>query len=69
MLKGGKKSVWRKEKEENGLAMELRNFASSVESIENVKIRIYSEEFILRKPICSPIQCKKYDLYQFLNTI
>lgn len=47
---------------ENGLATELRNFASSVESISNLNVRVYGDEFILRKPVCSTIQCKKYDL-------
>ena len=47
---------------ENGLALELRNFASSIDLIDNVNVRIYGDEFILRKPICSTIQCKKYDL-------
>ena len=47
---------------ENGLASELRQFASSIESLDNFYLRIYSDEFIFRRPNCSTIQCRKYDL-------
>lgn len=49
---------------ENGLAAELKKFSSSLNSYSNLttKIRIYSDEFIIQKPNCSPIKCKNYDL-------
>jgi DNA-directed RNA polymerase beta subunit len=47
---------------EYGLSEELRNFASAINSNTNLNIRIYSEEFVLKKPRYSALQCKKYDL-------
>jgi len=49
---------------ENGLPIELKKFASSLDTYDTlpIKIRIYSDEFILQKPLCSPLHCKKYDL-------
>jgi DNA-directed RNA polymerase beta subunit len=47
---------------EYGLSEELRNFASAINSNTNLNIRIYSEEFVFKKPRYSALQCKKYDL-------
>lgn len=50
---------------ENGLSVELRKFSSSFHYLTNqlaIDVRVYSDEFILQKPACSPNQCKNYDL-------
>ena len=44
---------------ENGLANELRAFSARLNS---KTIRIYHDEFILKKPKYSALYCKKYDL-------
>ena len=49
---------------ESGLSQELRKYASLLDLINNSsrKIRAYSDEFVLRRPKCSPVECKRYDL-------
>ena len=47
---------------EYGLSDELRNFASALNLNEKLNIRVYSEEFVLKRPKYSSVQCKRYDL-------
>ena len=47
---------------EYGLSDELRNFASAINLNEKLNIRVYSEEFVLKRPKYSSVQCKRYDL-------
>ena len=47
---------------ESGLSDELRNFSSALNLNQKLNIKIYSEEFILKRPKYSAVQCKRYDL-------
>ena len=47
---------------EYGLSDELFNFSSSLNLNEKLNVRIYNEEFVLKKPKYSSAQCKRYDL-------
>ena len=47
---------------EYGLSDELRNFASALNLNEKLNIRVYSEEFVLKRPKYSSVLCKRYDL-------
>ena len=47
---------------EYGLSDELRNFSSALNLNEKLNIRVYNEEFVLKRPKYSSVQCKRYDL-------
>jgi len=47
---------------ENGISKELRKFSSSLHFSDGTDVRVYSDEFILKKPAYSPTQCKNYNL-------
>ena len=47
---------------EYGLSDELFNFSSSLNLNEKLNVRVYNEEFVLKKPKYSSAQCKRYDL-------
>jgi DNA-directed RNA polymerase subunit beta len=47
---------------EYGLSEELFNFSSALNLNEKLNVRVYSEEFVLKKPKYSSAQCKRYDL-------
>ena len=47
---------------ESGLSDELRNFSSALNLNQKLNIKIYSDEFILKRPKYSAVQCKRYDL-------
>ncbi len=47
---------------ESGLSDELRNFSSALNLNKKLNIKIYSDEFILKRPKYSSVQCKRYDL-------
>ena len=49
---------------EKGLPMEIRKFSSLLNFTKSYDslLLIYSDEYLLRKPGCSPTQCKNYGL-------
>tara|TARA_B100000768_G_scaffold115424_1_gene106833 strand:+ start:1645 stop:4893 length:3249 start_codon:yes stop_codon:yes gene_type:complete len=47
---------------EYGLSDELRNFSSALNLNTKLNIRVYNDEFVLKQPKYSSVQCKRYDL-------